>query len=60
MLWFVTCGKRGYKKSKKPQLAQAGHQLAGVGNGSANHGGANHGGANLVTNVGRWGTTVRT
>ena len=55
VLWFVTCGNRGYKKSKKPQNAQAGHQLTGMGNGGANNGGANH-----VTNVGRWGTNART
>ena len=74
VLWFITCGRRGYKKSKKPQRAQAGHPLTNMGsgtmgngtmgngimgNGTMSYGGANNVGVNHVTNFGRWGNSGR-
>lgn len=38
VLWFITCGRRGYKKSKKPQRAQAGHPLTNMGSGTMGNG----------------------
>lgn len=49
VLWLVTCGRRGCKRSVKPQQAHAGHQLGNVGSGGAHNVGANH-----VAHGGRW------
>lgn len=54
VLWLVTFGRRGYKKTVKPLQAQAGHQLVNVGNGGASNVGGNH-----VANVGGWQGTGR-
>lgn len=50
VLWLVTCGRRGYKKSVKPPRAQGGHPLAYMGNGGSHNVG--NGGPNYMGNSG--------
>ena len=55
VLYLITCGKRGSKRSDKKQQAEQGHELSGRANGGAN----NMGGIHITNHNVGWRGSVR-